>query len=185
MQDEEITTEGSLVEAEQNVPAATTEPAVSKVEGLTLEELNAFTGKHFPTKESALKSIKDTYTAVVQKATPVDTSGFVSKAEFEEATFYAKHPEYESHKEIISALATKNGKTPSEVVEMDTFKTVFNKVKAADEIEASKSVLHSNPRLGQVTDKMTQARDLLKAGHEVDARLAATQAVMEAFQIGK
>lgn len=200
MQDEEITTEESLPETELNVPAADSAPAVSKVEGLTLEELNAFTGKQFPNKESALKSIKDTYTAVVRKPQPsVDTSQFVPRAEFEEATFYAKHPEYESQKDIISALAVKHGKTVSEVVEMDTFKTVFDKVKTADEINASKSVLHSNPRLGLVTDKMTQAQDALKASRQAAAagdsvaaeqaysagKAAAVSAVMEAYQIGK
>ena len=104
MQDEEITTEESLTETEQNVPAPVSEPAVSKVEGLTLDELNAFTGKTFPSKESALKSIKDTYKAVVQRPQPsIDPSQFVSKAEFEEANFYARNPQYESQKERLKA----------------------------------------------------------------------------------
>jgi len=152
---------------------------------LTLDELKAFTGKNFPTKEAALKSITDTYKAVVQPKVPsVDPSQFVPKAEFEEAMFYSKHPEYESQKEIISALAAKNGKSISEVVESDTFKSVFSKVKAADEIEASKSVLHSNPRLGQVTDKMTQAQDALKASKEAAKQGDVTQAT-QAYNAGK
>lgn len=185
MQHEEIITEESLTGAEPTgTPAPVSEPAVS-VDALTLDELNAFTGKSFPTKESALKSIKDTYKAVVQRPAQVpqvDPNRFVSRSEFEEATFYASNPDYKAHSELISALAKKSGKPLHEVVQMDSFKTVFEKVKAADAIEQSKSVLQTNPRLGHVTDKITQAREALKTGDANTARSSAVSAVLGAYE---
>lgn len=185
MQDEEIITEESLTGGEQNVPPAVSEPAVS-VDALTLDELNAYTGKSFPSKDSALKSIKDTYKAVVQRPQPqvpqVDPNLFVSRSEFEEATFYASNPDYKTHSELISALAEKSGKPLHEVVQMDSFKTVYDKVKAADAIEQSKSVLQTNPRLGHVTDKITQAREALKSGDAGTARTSAVSAVLGAYE---
>jgi hypothetical protein len=187
MQDEEIITEESLTGGEQNVPPAVSEPAVS-VEALTLDELNAFTGKNFPTKESALKSIKDTYKAVVQRpqvpqsVPQIDPNQYVSRSEFEQASFYANNPDYKTHSELISALAAQSGKPLHEVVQMDSFKTVFEKVKAADAIEQSKSVLHTNPRLGHVTDKITQAREAIKSGDVHTARTSAVSAVLGAYE---
>lgn len=186
MQDEEITTAEPLTETEQNVPASVSEPAVS-VDALTLDELNAYTGKTFPTKESALKSIKDTYKAVVAPRAPaqvpqVDPNQFVSRSEFEEATFYASNPDYKAHSELIAALAAKSGKPLSEVVQSDSFKSMFEKVKAADAIEASKSVLHTNPRLGHVTDKITQAREAIKTGDVAAAKASAVSAVLGAYE---
>lgn len=183
MQDEEIITEESLTGAEQNVPAPVSEPAVS-VEALTLDELNAFTGKSFPTKESALKSIKDTYRAVVQRpqVPHVDPNQYVSRSEFEEATFYANNPDYKAHSELISALAAKHNKPLNEVVQMDSFKSVYEKVKGYDTIEQSKSVLHTNPRLGHVTDKITQAREAIKTGDVSSANRSAVEAVLGAYE---
>jgi hypothetical protein len=113
-----------------------------------------------------------------------DDSKFISREEFEEKTFYAENKEYEPYKELISALRKEKGLTsPSEVIELDSFKGIYEKAKAADEIEKSKSVLSTNPRLGQAVDRLTQAREASAAGKVATAASLVADSVIEAYEL--
>ena len=147
-------------------------------------------GKDFKTDEAALKAVKDTFSYVGKKKEDIKdevkqeapTDDFVSRKEFEEATFYAKHPEYEPYKGIIGALKNATENTLDEVVKADDFKAVYEKATAHDESEKSKSVLQTNPRLGKVTDKMTQAKEAAAKGDTTAAKDLAVAAVIEAYE---
>lgn len=163
--------------------------------------LKEATGKDFPSDEKALKSIKDTYDYVGQlgkeikqlkdQLNPLGDSGkkeidpnkFVSREEFDEVTFFAKNQELATYKDILKSIAVANNKSLEEAVNLDAFKTIYEKAKSYDEVEKSKSVLLTNPRLGQVRDKMTEAREKNKSGDTVSAGRLATQAVLEAYDL--
>jgi len=187
--------------------------------------LKSALGKEFPDNESALKSIKDTYSFVgkagwYKKAvdavatakgldekgavkyimenlpqeplpqTPapqveqpaVDQNKFISREQYENDMFFSKNPDLEPHRALLSDLQKATNKSLSEVVQSDAFKGIYDKAKAHDEFEKSKSVLMSNPRLGQVQDKMTQAREAVKRGDTNTARANAVGAVLDAFE---
>ena len=111
---------------------------------------------------------------------------FVTKDQYEKDMFYSKHPEYEPFKNMIDGLRHSDpGKYQdlNSVVQADEFKSIFEKAQAYEEAEKSKSVLHSNPRLGQVKDKMSQAQELLNQGKDVAAGQAAVQAVRDVYDI--
>jgi len=187
--------------------------------------LKSALGKEFPDNESALKSIKDTYSFVgkagwYKKAvdavatakgldekgavkyimenlpqeplpqTPapqveqpaVDQNKFISREQYENDMFFSKNPDLEPHRALLSDLQKATNKSLSEVVQSDAFKGIYDKAKAHDEFKKSKSVLMSNPRLGQVQDKMTQAREAVKRGDTNTARANAVGAVLDAFE---
>lgn len=168
--------------------------------------LREATGREYPDDEAAYKSLTETYSYVgklgqkvksleqkLQSAeVPVENQAsavspdVLSKvealeAQLRETQFYANHPEYnnEDAKTLIKAM----GNNPETVVENEAFKKAFSAIQANAEIEKSKSVLVSNPRLGQVTDKMTQAKEALAQGNHSAAADAAVQAVMDAYDI--
>jgi len=195
MENEEINTSESIPGAEQNVPAAEGTENVSEVDGLTLEELSALSGRTFPSKDAALKAIKDTFSYVGKLGQEVKQlkqqvapsvqppAELIQKVEslervVNETSFYKDHPEYEPYKDLIASM----GAEPRKVVESQTFKTYFEKARTADQFTQSKSVLHTNPRLGQVTDKLSRAREAQKAGDSTTARTSAVGAVLDAYE---
>lgn len=113
---------------------------------------------------------------------PEGNPQFVSKQQYETDTFFAKHSELEPHRELLEALSTKHGKTLGETSELPAFKSVFEKVQAHDAGEKSKSVLHTNPRIGQVTNKLSEAKDAAVAGNYAKANSSAVGAVLDAFE---
>lgn len=134
-------------------------------ETLSLAELNSLLGKDFKDKATALKSVKDTYSYVGKKADAVapaqatpDLEAKVSSLETQ--VFYANNPEYKGHESIIKAM----GANPAEVVESEAFKTYFGKAKVADEVEKTKSVVHSNSRLAQQQNHTETAVKAANAG---------------------
>lgn len=179
---DENLTEQSLTDA-PSAEAPVGEPAATSVS--IKDVLAQRLGKTFPTDEAALKSVEDTFAYVgKQKSQPaVDPSQFVSRSEFEEATFFAAHPELNAYKPLISSVGKAAGKPLAEVIEMPDVKSVIEKARAHDEYEQSKSVLQTNPRLGQITDKMSQAREAAAAGNSEVARSSAVDAVIDAFEL--
>jgi hypothetical protein len=136
-------------------------------------------------EDEAVKIIMESSSQNPETQVPpaIDDSKFISRQEFEEKQFYAEKKEYVPFKEIISALGAQTGKSPAEVVELDTFKTVYGKAQAADEFEKSKSVLSTNPRLGSAQDKISTAREALRDGSVAVAEANAVDAVREAFEL--
>ncbi len=178
MQEENITGDG-LVDASQ-LNAPTPEPTVESVptEGMTLAELQAALGKTFPTKEAALKSIKDTYSYVGKKTADIEKEvitklGDAAKtdtlsreiAELRKERFYDKNPQFADPS--IRKFIESTGKNPSEVVESPEFKDIFAKISGYDETQKLKTVLETNPRLASSRDSLTKAREMsiTKEGH--------------------
>ena len=157
-------------EAPQETPLDSQEGAAPNVNEpkdvneMSLKDINETLGKDFPSKEAALKSIKDTYSYIGKKQeankSEVDTSNFIDKDRYETDMFFAQHKNYAEYKDVIMDMK-KEGQPVQEVVESESFKKVFDKVSKFDEIEQSRSVLQSNPRLGQITDKISDAREKL------------------------
>jgi len=188
MEEDNLTTE-SLPDGAQNVPSPGGDVAESEVASLK-DVLNTALGKDFPSDEAALKAVKDTFNfvgkrtdpQVVEKpVVPQEVMSEISslKKTVEESQFYAQNPDYNN--DDFKSMVALSGKTPADLVSAPGFKEQYDKIKAYNEIEKSKSVLQSNPRLGQVTDKFTQAKESLQAGDQKAANQAAVGAVLEAY----
>jgi len=162
--------------AVSEVAPATTD-ASAEVEAMTLAELNAQLGKNFKDKDSAIKSIKDTFKYVGAKKANESQDLSAIQRKFSEDLFFVKHPDLEPHRELAEALASKHGVDVTEAVNLDSFKSYVEKSSGYDTTQKAKSVLQSNPRLGAVKDSMQEARALSKQAREAlqsgDANYAA------------
>lgn len=187
MEEDNLTTE-SLPDEAQNVPSPGGQVAESEVASLK-DVLNTALGKDFPSDEAALKAVKDTFSFVGKKTepqaqTPVVDSEIANKVstlekQLQETMFYAQNPDYNN--DDFKKMVALSGKTPADLVQTSEFKEQYDKIKAYNEIEKSKSVLQSNSRLGQVTDKFTQAKEAIQSGNQQAANEAAVSAVLEAY----
>jgi hypothetical protein len=86
----------------------------------------------------------------------VDTSQFVTKEEMAREMFYKDNPDYKPYQSVIDALAKTEGKTPTEVVQSDSFKPFFEKAKASD--DRKKRNLCCIPILGLVQSQTQRPR---------------------------
>lgn len=178
MQEENTTPEVLADVSQLNTPA--TEGTVGSVPGdnMTLAEINAALGKNFPTKDSALKSFKDTFSYVGKKKEDIErevTSRLQNDnhnnklaqeiEEMRKERFYDKNPQYSSLRSVIE----KAGGNPAEVVNQDWFKEISTKVSGYDESQKLKTVLESNPRLASSRDALGKARELSQSGGSKDA----------------
>lgn len=193
--DNEYITPEVLVGEDMNpefAPSATKETvsAVSPntADTLTLAELNQALGKNYKDKDSAIKSFKDTFSYVGKKfediAPKIDPNQFISREQYEKDMFYSQNPELNKSeiREVIDAMAKAKGLSPKDVVESDTFKAVFSKVKGYDESQSLKSVLETNPRLASTRDSFSQAKEAYKAGKKDEAESLITKAVLESMK---
>lgn len=162
--------------------------AVAKMQGTTIEGLlETLTGEKAP-GELVRPSSQEVTSAAPEK--------FVSREQYEQDTFFAKNEAYVPYKDMIMALKNASGDSFEDVIQSDSFKVIYDKASAYDQNEGAKSVLLSSPRLGKVTDKMSQAtkalRDAesaLRAGdmrtseraHSV-AKASVVGAVLDAFE---
>lgn len=182
--------------AVSEVAPATTD-ASADVAAMTLDELNAHLGKNFKDKDSALKSIKDTFRYVGAKKAAESQDIAAIQRKFSEDLFFVKHPELEPHRELAEALAVKHGVDVTKAVELEPFKVYVEKATGYDTTQQAKSVLQSNPRLGAVKDSMQEARELSKQARDAmvsgdptsaaqiaeSAKSKAVGAVMNAYNI--
>lgn len=171
-------------------PVKETVSAVSQntADALSLNELNAFLGKNFTSKESALKSLKDTQSYVGKKTediTPkIDPNQFISREQYDTDMFYSRNAEYATPevREVIDAMAKAKGLSPKDVIASDTFKAVFSKVKGYDESQSLKSVLETNPRLASTRDSFSKGADYLNAGNKDAGESLITKAVLDSLK---
>lgn len=146
--------------------------AAASPDTFTLAEMNQFLGKDFKDKDSALKAIKDTNTYVgkrkediaaeLQKnnvAAPQDDSLKQTVQQLNNRLFFSENPQFKGYE----ALIAKMGGDPAEVVGSEEFKSVFEKVKVADEVEQKKSVVSSSPRLAQTQSVVDNAIQVANA----------------------
>lgn len=162
------TPDGTVTNGSKDV----TTPTPKMPEAMTLEELNNTLGKSFKNKESALKSLKDTFSYVGKKiedvrnevVSEVKTNEATEKlakevAELKKEMFYKDHPDYANP--AIRNFIEKIGGNPSEVVNSKEFKEIFDKVSGFDKSTQLRTVLDSNPRLMAVKDNLTKAKEIL------------------------
>ncbi len=124
---------------------------------LTLVELNKYLGSDFKDTSTALKALKDTKDFVGKRkediiAEAVNTSQQKTdeslKADVQSLKrdlFFSNNPQYKGYETLIEKL----GSDPADVVKMEAFTNVFEKVKIADEVGNNKSIVSSNARLSQ------------------------------------
>lgn len=143
-----------------------------------LNKINAATGRNYADLDTALRAVGDTYKYVGQPKPEVSASPEVESRirSMEEELFYSQNPEYRDYRGVIAKM----GQSPSEVVASEEFKTIFAKAKGYDESQSVKSVLHSNPKLGIVKDKMGDAREKLTAAYQAPDSVTAQRLVGEA-----
>lgn len=172
-----------------SVPATPVAEGNAHVEGtaLTLDQLNTELGTRYLTPEAAIKGLKETKNYVgkvgqVRETQEVDPSQYITKDQYEQDLFYASKPNLAPYKEIINARAKELGIRPADAIANDSaLKTTLEKLSGYDETQNAKSVLMTNPRLGQVTDHLTKANEAVSKGDYRTAESAATRAVMETF----
>lgn len=154
-------------------------------EALTLSEMNAYLGKNFPDKATALKALKDTFIFVGKKTEKVEENlkekGFMTKQEFDDALFYRDNPNHAPHKEVLDSIAKAKGISLSEAAKTDSYKKLFEGAENYTKSQSLKSVLESNPRLASVENRAKTVQDAIKAGNKDAARTEAAKVVMEAF----
>lgn len=153
---------------------------------LTLVELNTLLGKDFKDKDSALKSLKDTQTYAATTATEkanlearLKNSSTDSERlkKIETDLFYTNNPEYKPYRDTLEAM----GGNPEETVQKDAFKRIFADLSEFEKDKQKKSVLVSNPRIGQAKTRMDEAKDLSARGRQAEAGALATAAVLDAY----
>lgn len=164
------------------------EPVVSNsdLRGLSLDELNETLGKQFKDKETALKSLKDTFTYVGKKVEQVETElkskGFISKNDLETVLFYRDNPEYSTYKDVIDSFAGKHGITPAEAIKSEALSGLFAKAKQADQYNNTQSVIQTNPRLAESRSSLDKAREaILRNGRSSDVESLVAKAVLDAY----
>ena len=159
------TTPGSLTDANAVASGAAVDSGAVNGGGadvLTVQEIEAALGKTFKTKDAALKSIKDTYSYVGTKIEPVktgtDETVLNEIKNLKESIFYSQNPQYTPYKAVISKIS----ENPADAITTAEFKTMFENLIAFEKTNKTKSVLDTNSRIGQVTDKMSEALQLAK-----------------------
>ena len=114
-------------------------------------------------------------------AQPTDTSNFVTKEQLETERFFDKNPALAPHRSVIEAVQKASGKPLSEALNDPTLKGLIDQAAKGAEIQQSQSVMQSNPRLGGVSDKFTQAGEAAKSGNFAAGADLVTSAVMDAY----
>jgi len=164
------------------------------VEALSLAEINASLGKNFPTKDAAIKAFKDTFSYVGKKKEDIEkevranlaTSDEITKLSqkldaVEKERFFDKNPQYADP--AVRKLIETIGGNPSEVVNREEFRTVFEKASGYDKSSKLKTVLESNPRMVASRDNLSKANDIVKNTGRVtnEVESLALQAVKDAY----
>ncbi|MDE2098558.1 MAG: hypothetical protein KGL39_14990 [Patescibacteria group bacterium] len=93
--------------------------------------------------------------------------------------FYKDNPQFASYRQAIDEVSNATGKSPADIVAMESFKTLITNAAGFDEVQKAKSVLQTNSRLGVASDNLTKAQESMKAGDVAGAQAHAMDAVME------
>lgn len=169
--------------------ASKTAEAPSNFNGMSLQEMNDYLGKNYPSKEAALKSIKDTFSYVGKKKESVvkealDEDRYISREQYEKDMFFSKNPDYSSDsvKKVLESISKAEGISITDASQTEAFKEVFGAVKGFSESQNLKTVLESNPRIASTKNNLSKAKEAIRNGDPETARSLATKAVLEAYQ---
>ncbi len=164
MLEENITEEVLPDESGDENPAVNSESVNSTTDGepkLTLEELNKSLGKEFPDIETAVKSVKDTYSYIGKKKDDVkreviesvkDDPNYMTKTEYEKERFFDKNPDYKPFKELL-------GDNPSEKIKDEAVGSVISDAIEHRKTQGNKSVIHSNARVADQSSDYAKDRE--------------------------
>lgn len=156
---------------------------------LSLEEINKITGRNYKDKDTALKALQNTYKMVgeagqikkenetLKTAVEATAANTEQLKQIQTDLFYSNNPQYKPYRDTIEAM----GGVPAEVVEKEAFKKIFTDLSEFEKTKSAKSVLESNPRIGQAKTRIDEAKDLSMRGKQSDANAAATDAVLQAY----
>jgi hypothetical protein len=170
------------MENEQQQEAETLDTTAEETP-VTPEETKDWKAEALKYQAIAERKSKQLEKAQAEKPAPVETPpDFVSRAELEDMRFFDKHSELEPYSELIKGLR-KQGETLEQAINKDAFKTLFEKAKKADDFDKSRSVLETNPRLGQAVDKLTLAKKAMTDGNVTQAKESAVQAVIDSLAL--
>lgn len=131
---------------------------------LSLADLNKHLGSDFKDVPTALKALKDTKDFVGRRKEDIEheiktsnmPSDVASKSDVQSLKnqlFLSQNPQYTDYVGLLQKI---NPSDLAEAVNAPEFKTVFEKVKVADEVVSNRSVVSSSSRLSQnrtVTDE--------------------------------
>lgn len=143
------------------------------------------TGKDEGAVLEALKTLMSEQPQEAAQPVTAPQGDFVSKDQYSEDMFFSKNAEYEDIKSIIKPIKNSSDEFKamswSDFVNTDQVKGIHETYSGFKELQGSKSVLESNPRLGAVSDKMTKAREAQANGDTYGARKSAVGAVLESL----
>lgn len=235
---EEVITPETLSDAPQL--SAADGNGADRTGSISLEALSGILGKDFQDVDSALKSVKDTYSyvgsqakyreEVANLATALGTDeqgvlstiknlmdginnsapapepavaaqnnqeGFVSKEQYQADMFFSKNENIAEIREELSVLKDNFGadQSWSDFIASERAQKLITPINGYREMEAQKSVLESNPRIGMATDKLSDAQKNLRESQqraqagdiaganqaEYAARSGAVSSVIDAF----
>ena len=155
------------------------------------DEVAEITGlKEIPDDETARKVVKDmnSYTGKQKdqkseeaKKEILDSGDFISKERYESDMFFSKNDAYARDKDLIEAIASKNGVSVTEAVELDSYKTVAEKITGFEKSKEGENVLKSNPRITATKDTMEKSRTALGEGNNTVAEDLAVKGVLESL----
>lgn len=186
---EESDGEGAVEETKEETTETKEETSEKSVDALSLSELNEHLGKEFPTKDAALKSIKDTYSHVGKRTADIENEmkdkGYMTIEKAEEMFFLRDNPQHAENKTILEAIAAKEGITISEAAKTESYSKLFENSAKFVEHESNQSVMDSNPRIAEQKEKMDSVREMQSQGNVDGARELAAKTVMEAYMDNK
>jgi len=135
-----------------------------------------------------------------QVPTPqASTEGFMSRNEYQEEKFFDTNPQLHEIRSVLKPLKDADANTKSmswtDFVQSESAKKVIEPFVGYQEVQAKKSVLESNPRLGIANDRISTARAQLDSVRESEragdvtaahqslsqAKDNAVQSVLEAY----
>lgn len=139
---------------------------------LKLDELNKHLGSDFKDVPTALRALKDTkdfvgkrkedIAAEVKASLITATSDTASKSDVQslrDELFYSQNPQYKGYEPLLKSIGT----NPAEAVNNETFKSLFEKAKVADEVANNRTVVSSNARLSHVKTATDEAVSVANA----------------------
>lgn len=170
------------------LPVDVKNPPEKKVEALTLEELNSITNKNFPDKETALKALKDNFSFVGKKkedvaADLVNKGEYISKKDLDTEFLYKENTTASQNRTLIDSFAKANNISAREAIERPEIKSLLEKAKGFDASQSTKSVIETNPKLGQLKDTATEVKNLVLGGNREVAAQKAAKSIIDTLGI--
>lgn len=105
-------------------------------------------------------------------------------ARYEEDRFFDKNPEFEAIKDYVKPLKAQESfkdMTWSEFAQTEQAKKLVETFSGYEEATSKKSVVESNPRLGAISDKLSQAKQAQESGDDATAKSTAVSAVIDSL----